>query len=71
MRRGLIAAGWFVFAQRPTHVQIVKVEKGSAVELVYATGYVDAEHPVSVSARITTPYCAIISSSAMFLLSLP
>jgi RND family efflux transporter MFP subunit len=56
----LIAAVWLVMARHPVHVQVAKVEMGPAVELVYATGYVDAEHPVSVSARITAPVRAVL-----------
>lgn len=47
------AAIWFFVSRQTVNVEIAKVERGPAAELVYATGYVDAEHPVSVSARIT------------------
>ena len=52
----LLAAGlWLAVISRPVLVRLAKVEKGTAVELVYATGFVEAEHPVTVSARITAP----------------
>ncbi len=48
-------AAWMVFSARPITVETVPVEKGPAAELVYATGYIEAAHPVSVSARLTAP----------------
>lgn len=50
---GLMA--WLLIGGRPITVETAAVEKGPAAELVYASGYVEAEHPVSVSARITAP----------------
>lgn len=47
--------GWLVFAGRPITIETASVDKGPAAELVYATGYIEAEHPVSVSTRITAP----------------
>lgn len=49
-----LGALWFS-TNRPVTVELAAVETGPAVELVYATGYVDATHPVSVSARVTAP----------------
>ena len=46
---------WWALGGRARHVETVKVQRGPAVELVYATGYVEAQHPVSVSARLTAP----------------
>lgn len=40
---------------RPVAVEIVKARIGPAVELVYATGFVEAQQPVSVQSRITAP----------------
>ena len=57
-----ISAGvgfWFVW-QRPVSVTTAAVERGSAVELVYATGYVEPEHPVIVSSRATAPVAAVL-----------
>jgi RND family efflux transporter MFP subunit len=54
----LLAVGlgaWLLLGGRPVMVQTAAVERGPAAELVYATGYVEAEHPVSVSTRITAP----------------
>lgn len=50
-----VAALLYFSIQWPVTVQVASVEQGPAAELVYATGYIDAEHPVSVSARITAP----------------
>ena len=36
-------------------VNLAKAERGQAVDMVYATGYVEPEHPVSVSSRLTAP----------------
>lgn len=46
---------WFLWGERPRQVETATVVRGPAVELVYATGYVEAQHPVSVSARLTAP----------------
>jgi multidrug efflux pump subunit AcrA (membrane-fusion protein) len=54
----LLAVGlgvWLLLGGRPAMVQTAAVERGPAAELVYATGYVEAEHPVSVSTRVTAP----------------
>lgn len=56
----LVAMASLVVSSRTRYVQLSKVEKGAAVELVYATGYVDAEHPVSVSVRIAAPVRAVL-----------
>lgn len=48
-------AAWLLVGGHPITLETATVEKGPAAELVYATGYVEAEHPVSVSARITAP----------------
>lgn len=52
---------WYAVAQRPIRVRLANVERGAAVELVYATGFVEAQHPVSVSARITAPVRAVLA----------
>lgn len=51
---------WFIVTRQTVDVQTAMVEKGPAVDLVYATGFVDAEHPVSVSARITAPVRTVL-----------
>lgn len=50
------AAGgvWLWRAQR-TEVTLARARIGPAVELVYATGYVEAQQPVSVQSRLTAP----------------
>lgn len=50
------AAGiwWLVWRQTAT-VTTAPVERGPAAELVYATGFIEAEHPVTVSSRVTAP----------------
>lgn len=50
-----VAAGLWLVAGRAPLVTLTPVRVGEAVELVYATGFVEAEHPVSVSARVTAP----------------
>jgi RND family efflux transporter MFP subunit len=40
-------------------VHAAAAARGEAVELVYATGFIEAEQPVSLSARLTAPVVAI------------
>lgn len=51
----LAAAVWWLLAGRARDVTLAPVRVGDAVELVYATGFVEAEHPVAVAARLTAP----------------
>lgn len=66
MRRGLIfflvilvavlaVSGYFVAQNRAPVVETAKAERGPAVELVYATGFVEPQQPVMVSSRVTAP----------------
>ncbi|MES2042709.1 MAG: efflux RND transporter periplasmic adaptor subunit [Pseudomonadota bacterium] len=56
-----IAGGIFLFAwSRPVTVASVAVTRGDAVELVYATGFVEPRHPVTVAARITAPVARVL-----------
>lgn len=48
------AAGW-LFAGQAQDVTLAPARIGDAVELVYATGFVEAEHPATVAARLTAP----------------
>lgn len=48
-----LAAWWW--REGPTTVALVKPHYGPAVELVYGTGFVEAQQPVEVQARITAP----------------
>nr|WP_246447873.1 efflux RND transporter periplasmic adaptor subunit [Novosphingobium flavum] len=47
-------AAWF-FRARPLEVATARARIGPAAELVYATGYVEPQQPVSVQSRITAP----------------
>jgi RND family efflux transporter MFP subunit len=49
------AALWWLLDGRAREVMLAPVRVGDAVELVYATGFVEAEHPVAVAARLTAP----------------
>jgi RND family efflux transporter MFP subunit len=40
---------------RGIEVEVAKVERGPAVDLVYATGFVEPQQPVLVSSRLTAP----------------
>ena len=54
------AGGWWLLNGRPLVVVTAPVGRGPAVELVYATGFVEAEHPVAVSSRLTAPVIAVL-----------
>ncbi|OCC25477.1 efflux transporter periplasmic adaptor subunit [Croceicoccus estronivorus] len=54
-------AAWLVLGAGATAVETAEVEQGPAVELVYATGYVEARRPVSVSARLTAPVRQVLA----------
>lgn len=54
------AGGWFLWSGRPDQVEVAKVRIGPAAELVYATGFVEAEEPVSVAARVTAPVVQVL-----------
>jgi RND family efflux transporter MFP subunit len=49
------AIGFWLWRAGPLSVETVHPRFGSVVELVYATGYVEAQQPVSVAARVTAP----------------
>ncbi len=51
---GALGAAW-TWQNRPIEVAIVKARIGPAVELVYATGFIEAQQPVSVQSRIAAP----------------
>jgi len=60
---GLVAAAGGAaayYATRPLAVQVAKAQSGPAADLVYATGYVEAQQPVSVSSRITAPVAQVL-----------
>lgn len=51
---GLGAGAWW-WNNRALAVTMARARIGPAVELVYATGFIEAQQPVSVQARITAP----------------
>lgn len=57
----IVAAG-AIWAWRTdaTTVTFAKLRYGPAVELVYGTGFVEAQQPVSVQARITAPVAQVL-----------
>lgn len=55
------AATWWLLAGRARDVTLAPVRIGDAVELVYATGFVEAEHPVAVAARLTAPVRQVLA----------
>ncbi len=58
------AAAWWLLAGRAREVELAPVRIGQAVELVYATGFVEAQRPVSVSARLTAPVRQVLVDEA-------
>jgi len=54
------ALGAWHWQARPTPVITTIAHDGPAADLVYATGYVEAQQPVSVSSRITAPVARIL-----------
>lgn len=58
------AAAWWLLAGRAQEVELAPVRIGQAVELVYATGFVEAQQPVSVSARLTAPVRQVLADEA-------
>lgn len=60
----LAAAVYWLLAGRTREVTVVPARVGEAVELVYATGFVEAEHPVTVSARFTAPVRKVLVEEA-------
>lgn len=58
------AAGWWLLAGRAQEVELAPLRIGEAIELVYATGFVEAQQPVSVSARLTAPVRQVLVEEA-------
>lgn len=56
----LALAGWFFLGGRAIRVEAAAVERGPAAELVYATGFVEAERPATISARLTAPVVKVL-----------
>jgi RND family efflux transporter MFP subunit len=44
----------------PASVELAEVTSGPAVEVVYATGFVEVEEPVEIAARVTAPITDIL-----------
>lgn len=55
------AAAYWLLSGRTRDVMLVPTRAGEAVELVYATGFVEAEHPVAVAARLTAPVREVLA----------
>ena len=55
-----LAGGLWLWRDRPLAVTLVKPEVGPAVELVYATGFIEPRQPVSVQSRITAPVSRVL-----------
>jgi len=53
-------AGWLAWRSQPRSVSVAAPHVGSAASLVYATGFVEADHPVSVSSRLTAPVLRVL-----------
>ncbi len=53
-----LAGAWALRGHR-VEVDAIPVRTGTAVELVYANGYVEAEEPVAVASRLTAPVARI------------
>ena len=49
--------GWF---SQPVTVSLATAHVGPATMLIYATGFVEAAHPVSVSTRLTAPVVRVL-----------
>jgi RND family efflux transporter MFP subunit len=56
----LALAFWWLDSGRPEKVRTALVASGPAVELVYATGFVEPAHPVSVAAQVTAPVTQVL-----------
>jgi RND family efflux transporter MFP subunit len=55
-----VALGWFLLSGGAPRIETAKVTRGPAVELVYATGFVEAQQPVGVSSRVTAPVTQVL-----------
>ncbi|WP_022684460.1 efflux RND transporter periplasmic adaptor subunit [Sphingobium bisphenolivorans] len=58
------AGAYWLLAGRAPEVTVMPARMGEAIELVYATGFVEAEHPVTVSARLTAPVRLVLVEEA-------
>ncbi len=56
-----LLSGYIWWRRQPRQVESITSRSGRLVDLVYATGFVEAEHPVSVSARLTAPVTQVLA----------
>lgn len=56
----ITAAGLWLWRDRRVAVDLVRPETGPAVELVYATGFIEPRQPVAVQSRITAPVARVL-----------
>jgi RND family efflux transporter MFP subunit len=56
----LAGGGWLAWRSQPLTVATAQPRFGPAVALVYASGYVEPQHPVSVAARVTAPVMKVL-----------
>ena len=55
------AAAAFVWLRRPAEVQGARTTIGRAIEVVYATGFVEPRQPVEAAARVTAPIAEVLA----------
>lgn len=55
-----LLGGYFIWRAQPRELALARARTGPAVELVYATGFVEADQPVSVAARLTAPVVRVL-----------
>lgn len=55
-----LGGGYLLWTGQPRTVEVANARRGTAVELVYATGFVEPEQPVSVAARVTAPVVEVL-----------
>lgn len=58
----VLLAAYFLWYARPTPVAVARTHRGEAVELIYATGFVEPTQPVSVVSRLTAPVIDIYAA---------
>lgn len=56
-----VAAGVFIWSRQPTEVEGTRAKIGPAVEVVYATGFVEPRQPVEAAPRVTAPIVEVLA----------
>ncbi|MBB4641931.1 efflux RND transporter periplasmic adaptor subunit [Rhizorhapis suberifaciens] len=56
----VLLAAYLLWKGGPRELKVATARTGTAVELVYATGFVEPEQPVSVAARVTAPVMEVL-----------